>query len=276
RAIGSVYGAVSNSLLQVSQNLRVDKKITMKDVTKDSDPNDTVVTKDYLLAKIGEIDGGGGSDSCEINPAYDSDGIVGYEFKCGDKTTFIETGGGIPLGTVAMFDTSCPADGTWTRFSQMDGRFPLGASAPGNPSGFASLTGKVRAGVNPPSGSDTAPSITQNGGNNWTHIYTPSYSLVYCKKTSGGGSGGGSGSGTAGPQGPTGPQGPAGVIASYNDLPAGSLAGHGSFGTGNNPAPTRPVIGNNQCESGWRAVKTGQFSTGGGTSYQEFFSCIKQ
>jgi len=48
----------------------------------------------------------------------------------------VGSGGGgepIPSGLIAMFDTNCPAG--WTRYSQLDNRFPLGSSGAGGVGG---------------------------------------------------------------------------------------------------------------------------------------------
>ena len=62
-------------------------------------------------------------------------------FLRGDGVWAVPSTGGtggtpIPSGMIAMFDTSCPAG--WTRFTQMDNRFPLGSGGAGSVGGSSS------------------------------------------------------------------------------------------------------------------------------------------
>jgi len=54
------------------------------------------------------------------------------------RTSWPETGIGIPSGMIAMFDTACPAG--WTRFAALDNRFPQGSSIYGGTGGSVSKT----------------------------------------------------------------------------------------------------------------------------------------
>jgi len=52
------------------------------------------------------------------------------------RSSWPSSGGGIPSGMIAIFDTSCPSG--WTRFSALDGRYPRGAASYGSTGGSGS------------------------------------------------------------------------------------------------------------------------------------------
>jgi hypothetical protein len=105
-------------------------------------------------------------------------------------------GGGVPSGTIALFDGACPSG--WTHFAELDDRFPLGSSAAnlGGADGqsvWTSDTGKTSLipirGVDGVDGGDANAGSYPN-----TYLQVPYKKVVYCEKTSGGTGGGSSSS----------------------------------------------------------------------------------
>jgi hypothetical protein len=88
-------------------------------------------------------------------------------------------GGGVPLGTIALFDDVCPSG--WTHFDKLDDRFPLGSDTAGEQSAWVSSTGKTSVAGNTlgVDNADTArsPSVHSH--------QVPYRKVVYCEKTNG-------------------------------------------------------------------------------------------
>ena len=100
------------------------------------------------------------------------------------------SGGVIPSGMIAMFDTSCPAG--WTRFTALDNRFPRGAATYGGTGGSSSHAHSYSGTTGPPSSSTRRGATMTSASPYHRHSYSgvtgstghlpPYLNVVWCKK----------------------------------------------------------------------------------------------
>ncbi|MBA4320438.1 MAG: hypothetical protein C0412_18730 [Flavobacterium sp.] len=154
-----------------------------------------------LLVSFTFLNAGNGRTVKVLKTLDDTFHVVGNLIVDGNVTVKgTTTGAGfVPSGMIAMFDTSCPVG--WTRFTALDNRFPLGASASGNTGGsnqyrVGTLNNQYQCcksdagshGVYFEWKGESSASI-QGTTDDWQWVYSsykthwpPYYSMVFCKK----------------------------------------------------------------------------------------------
>lgn len=100
------------------------------------------------------------------------------------------SGGVIPSGMIAIFDTSCPAG--WTRFTALDNRFPRGAATYGGTGGSVSHAHSYSGTTEPPSNTTRRGDHMTCASSYHRHKYSgvtdpashlpPYLNVVWCKK----------------------------------------------------------------------------------------------
>ena len=165
-SVKSFFNAESGVEWALNKIATTDKE-TIAQAFNDSNPSDGIncpfgvnECKIYLLDSANNVITSGSTKLSEVKAVRS----VGTSKKGYETQRAIEAavaGGSLPSGMIAMFDVDCPAG--WTRFSSLDGYFPMGARR------YSSRSKSLIA-VSPPCGS------------NCGRTYVWYKDVVWCKK----------------------------------------------------------------------------------------------